>query len=46
VRRLIEHDRSAKQRVDALSLTCKDVEYIIQKATHEILKLELYEFEY
>ena len=46
VRKLIEHDPSAKLRIDSLSLKCKDVEYIIQKATHEILKLELYEFEY
>ena len=45
VRRLIEHDSTARQRVDTLSLKSKDVDYIIQKATHEILRLELYEFE-
>ena len=39
-------DPTAKTRADTLSLTSKDVEYIIQKATFEILKLELYEFEY
>jgi hypothetical protein len=46
VRKLIEKDPTAKNRADTLSLTNKDVEYIIQKATFEILKLELYEFEY
>jgi hypothetical protein len=46
VRKLIEKDPTAKNRADTLSLTSKDVEYIIQKATFEILKLELYEFEY
>lgn len=45
VRRLIEHDPSAKKRVHNLSLTYKDVDYIILKATHDILKLELYEFD-
>ena len=45
VRRLIEHDPTAKARADTLSLKSKDVEYIIQKATFEILRLELYEFE-
>lgn len=45
VRRLIEHDPESKPRVDTLSLLSKDVDYIIQKATHEILKLELYDFE-
>ena len=46
LRKLIERDPTAKTRADTLSLTSKDVEYIIQKATFEILKLELYEFEY
>ena len=40
-----EHDPTAKARADTLSLKSKDVEYIIQKATFEILRLELYEFE-
>ena len=46
VRKLIQKDPTAKNRTDTLSVTSKDVEYIIQKATFEILKLELYEFEY
>ena len=46
VRKLIQRDPAAKCRADNLSLTCKDVEYIILKATFDILKLELYEFEY
>jgi len=46
LRKLIVRDQTAKTRADTLSLTSKDVEYIIQKATFEILKLELYEFEY
>ena len=46
VRKLIQRDPAAKCRADNLLLTCMDVEYIILKATFDILKLELYEFEY
>ena len=46
VRRLIERDPTAKTRADTPSLTTRDVEYIIPKATFDILKLELYDFEY
>lgn len=45
VRRLIQSDPTAKARADTLSLTTGDVEYIIQKATHDILRLELYELD-
>ena len=45
VRRLIQSDPTAKARADTLSLTTKDVEYIIRKATHDILRLELYELD-
>ena len=37
LRKLIERDPTAKTRADTLSLTSKDVEYIIQKATDKYL---------
>ena len=45
VRRLIDRDPTAKKRADTLTLRYTDVDYIILKATHDILKLELYQYD-
>ena len=38
---LIRKDPSARQRIDEDTMTLSDVEYIIEKASFEIIKLEL-----
>ena len=45
VAQLVRKDASAQKRVRACRLTNRDVEYIIEKATFGILKLELDDYE-
>lgn len=43
---LCKKDPSAKDRVEKGTLTQRDVEYIIEKASFGIIKLELSDYEY
>lgn len=43
---LCKKDLTAKRRIKTHSLTLRDVEYIIEKASFGIIKLELNDYEY